>query len=274
MFQFQPPHQGVTKRARSSIFPRAATLIMTKYTDLSERTILITGGANGIGQAMVEAFARQGAHVHFCDIDKKAGEALAGRVGTSTFTFVDLTKESAVRRWIAATAKKRGQIHGLINNAASDPRIPLQKMTSKQWDQLFARNLKAHFLTAQAASPHMKKGASIINFSSITVHVTPAEMTAYVSTKAGIQGFTRSLARELGPLGIRVNTLSPGWVMTPRQLKEFVTPSVKRMIKRVQCIPDLIQPSEIANVALFLASESSSAMTGQELLADRGWAHS
>lgn len=247
---------------------------MTKYTDLSERTILITGGANGIGQAMVEAFSEQGSYVHFCDIDKEAGEDLANRVRTSTFSYVDLTKESAVRRWIATTAKKRGQIHGLINNAASDPRIPFQKMTSKQWDQLFARNLKAHFLTAQATSSHMKKGATIINFSSITVHVTPPEMTAYVSTKAGIQGFTRSLARELGPKGIRVNTLSPGWIMTQRQLKEFVTPNVKRMIKRVQCIPDLIQPSEVANIALFLSSDSSSALTGQELLADRGWAHS
>ena len=247
---------------------------MTKYTDLSGRTILITGGANGIGKAMVEAFAEQEAYVHFCDIDKKSGESLAKRVRLSTFSCVDLTKETAVRRWVDSTAKKRGEIHCLINNAASDPRIPFKAMTSRQWDQLFARNLKAHFLTAQAASPHMKKGGAIINFSSITVHVTPSEMTAYVSTKAGIQGFTRPLARELGPDGIRVNTISPGWIMTPRQLKEFVTPSVKKMIKRVQCIPDLIQPSEIANVALFLASDSSSALTGQELLADRGWAHS
>ena len=120
----------------------------------------------------------------------------------------------------------------------------------------------------------MPKGASIINFSSITFHVSPKEMTAYVATKAGIQGFTRALARELGPRGIRVNTISPGWIMTPRQLEQFVTPSVKRMIKSVQCIPDLIQPKEIASVALFLASTASSAMTGQELLADRGWAHS
>ncbi len=248
---------------------------MTKYSDLSERTILITGGANGIGEAMVEAFCDQGAHVAFCDIDKEKGKSLAARFPKQTsFNATDLCKEGQIRRWIDKVAAKRGEIHGLINNAASDPRIPFAKMTSQQWDQLFARNLRAQFLTAQAASVHMRKGGSIINFSSITVHVTPPEMTAYVSTKAGIQGFTRSLARELGPQGIRVNTISPGWVMTPRQLKEFVTPSVKKMIKRVQCIPDLLQPAEIASVALFLSSSASSALTGQELLADRGWAHS
>ncbi len=248
---------------------------MTKYNDLSGKTILITGGANGIGETMVEAFCQQGAFVAFCDIDKEKGKSLASRFPDQTlFSPTDLCKEKQIARWIERAVSSRGEIHGLINNAASDPRIPFSDMTSQQWDQLFARNLRAQFLTAQAASPHMKKGASIINFSSITVHVTPPEMTAYVSTKAGIQGFTRSLARELGPKGIRVNTISPGWVMTPRQLKEFVTPTVKRMIKRVQCIPDLLQPSEIASVALFLSSSASSALTGQELLADRGWAHS
>ena len=248
---------------------------MTKYSDLANKTILITGGANGIGAAMVEAFCDQGAHVSFCDLDRESGERLLKKhQGSVDFTVLDLCRESQIRAWIAKTVKNRGQIHGLINNAASDPRIPFETMSSKQWDQLFSRNLRAHFLTAQAAAPHMKKGASIINFSSITVHVTPVEMTAYVATKAGIQGFTRSLARELGPKGIRVNTISPGWVMTPRQLKEFVTPSVKRMIRRVQCIPDLIKPEEIASIALFLSSSDSSALTGQELLADRGWAHS
>ncbi len=248
---------------------------MTKYSDLSKKTILITGGANGIGEAMVEAFWHQGAHVSFCDLDREAGKRLVSRLKERvTFTALDLCRESQIRSWVKKIATKQGEIHGLINNAASDPRIPFAAMSSQQWDQLFARNLRAHFLTAQAVTPHMNKGASIINFSSITVHVTPPEMTAYVSTKAGIQGFTRSLARELGPKGIRVNTISPGWVMTPRQLKEFVTPSVKRMIKRVQCIPDLLKPTEIASIALFLSSSESSALTGQELLADRGWAHS
>ncbi len=248
---------------------------MTSYSDLKDKSVLITGGANGIGAAMVEAFAAQGARVFFCDLDRSAAqEVIAKTHGTATFTAVDLTKEKPVRRWVDQVAKKAGRIDCLINNAAADPRIPLAEMTTQQWDQLFARNLRAYFLTAQSAQAHMKKGASIINFSSITFHVPPPEMAAYISTKAGIQGFTRALARELGPAGVRVNTISPGWIMTPRQLEQFVTPAVKRMIRKVQCIPDLLQPHEIASVALFLASQASSALTGQEILADRGWSHS
>ena len=120
----------------------------------------------------------------------------------------------------------------------------------------------------------MPKGGSIINFSSITFHIGATPMTAYVATKGGIMGLTRSLARELGPRGIRVNTLSPGWVMTERQKSEFVTPAVRRMLRQCQCVPELIQPEEIAQVALFLASEASRVLTGQEILADRGWAYS
>ena len=154
------------------------------------------------------------------------------------------------------------------------PRIGLDEMSSRNWDDLFARNLRAYFLTSRQCAPRMREDASIINLSSITWHIAPARMSAYVATKAGVLGFTRSLARELGPRGIRVNAVSPGWVMTERQLRQFVTPAVKRLIKKSQCVPVLIQPGEIASVVLFLASEMSRAITGQEILADRGWAHS
>ena len=166
------------------------------------------------------------------------------------------------------------QIHALINNAAADPRIPLEKTSVAAWDTLFARNLRAYFLTCRESVKWMRADAAIVNFSSVTMHNAPANMSAYVATKAGIQGLTRSLARELGPRRIRVNTLSPGWVMTERQLRDYVTPANRRLIRREQCIPDLIQPSEIASVAVFLASDSSRAMTGQELLVDRGWEYS
>lgn len=248
---------------------------MAVYSDLKEKAILITGAANGIGAAMTEAFCAQGARVFLADVDRKSGEALTKRLGgKAAFSRVDLTKKTQTRAWVQQAARQGGGIYGLVNNAAADPRIPFAKMTAQQWDALFARNLRAYFLAAQAAAQRMKKGAVILNFSSIVFHTAPKEMTAYVSTKAGIQGFTRSLARELGPQGIRVNTLSPGWVMTARQLKEFVTPAVKRKIRRAQCIPDLVQPSEVAAVALFLCSQASRAITGQEILADRGWAHS
>jgi NAD(P)-dependent dehydrogenase (short-subunit alcohol dehydrogenase family) len=114
----------------------------------------------------------------------------------------------------------------------------------------------------------------MVNLSSITFHIAPAEMCAYVATKAAIIGFTRSLARELGSAGIRVNTVSPGWTMTERQLREYVTAATRKLIRKSQCTPDPIQPQEIGEVILFLASDASRAITGQEILADRGWAHS
>ena len=125
-----------------------------------------------------------------------------------------------------------------------------------------------------AAVKWMRAGSAIINFGSVTFHMGPTNMSAYVATKGGVIGFTRSLARELGPRRIRVNTISPGWVMTARQLREYVSPATKKLIRRAQCIPDLIQPREIAEVVLFLASDASRTITGQELLADRGWQHS
>ena len=243
--------------------------------ELKQRNVLVTGGANGIGAAIVRAFHEQGARVFFCDSDAEAGRALAKELGGQTvFSKVDLMREAQVVRWIGGLGARCRQLHALINNAASDPRIPLQKTSVAVWDALFARNLRAYFLTAREATRWMRGGAAIVNFGSVTFHNAPANMTAYVATKAGIVGFTRSLARELGPRRIRVNTLSPGWVMTERQLREYVTPVNRKLIHASQCIPDLIQPQEIATVAVFLASDASRAITGQEILVDRGWEHS
>ena len=244
---------------------------MPKYPELAGCVVLITGGANGIGAAMVRAFAAAKSRVYFCDVDAKAGRALARELSDATFATVDLTVERGIRGWVADVASRHSKIHVLVNNAASDPRIPLPKTTAKDWDDMFARNLRSYFLTAREASKFMPPGASIVNFGSITFHIAPAAMTAYVSTKGGVLGLTRSLARELGPRRIRVNTISPGWIMTERQLRQYVTPAVKRLIRRSQCIPDLIQPEDIAEIALYLASHGSSAITGQEILADRGW---
>ena len=245
---------------------------MATYDELAGRLVLITGGANGIGQAMVKAFHAQGAVVCFCDLDDRAGVRLAKRLGDrAEFAKVNLTREADIKRWVARLAKRHGNIHVLINNAARDPRIALEDVTAKAWDDLFAANIRAYFLTCREASPHLAKGASIVNFSSITFYTAPVNMSAYVATKAAAIGLTRSLARELGPRRIRVNTISPGWIMTKRQLSDHVTPAVKRQIRAAQCIPDLNQPDEVAAVALFLASDASRAVTGQEILVDRGW---
>ena len=245
---------------------------MAVYDELAGRLVLITGGANGIGRAMVEAFHVQEAVVCFCDLDEKAGARLAKRLGDrAEFAKVNLTSAAEIKRWMARVAKRHGDIHVLINNAAYDPRIALEDVTTKAWDDLFAINIRAYFLACREASLHLAKGASIVNFSSITFYTAPVNMSAYVATKAAAIGLTRSLARELGPRRIRVNTISPGWIMTERQLSDHVTPAVKRQIRREQCIPDLNQPDEVADVALFLASDSSRAVTGQEILVDRGW---
>jgi NAD(P)-dependent dehydrogenase (short-subunit alcohol dehydrogenase family) len=243
--------------------------------DLRGKAVLLTGGAQGIGAATVQAFQRQGAITYFCDRDLRAGRKLAQQLGGDVhFTRVDLTREAEIRSWILQVRRQARRLDVLVNNAARDPRIELEKTTSHEWDALFATNLRACFLTCREAARAMRSGGSIINLASITFHAGPDRMSAYVATKGGVLGLTRSLARELGPRRIRVNTVSPGWVMTERQLREFVTPAVKRHIRRSQCVPDLIQPEEIADAILFLASDASRAITGQELLVDRGWYHS
>jgi NAD(P)-dependent dehydrogenase (short-subunit alcohol dehydrogenase family) len=245
------------------------------FSELKGRNVVLTGGANGIGAATVRALHRQGARVFFCDRDADSGRALAKELrGSAAFQRVDLTREREIARWIVGVGRQCRQVHVLVNNAARDPRIALEQTSARAWDDLFATNLRAYFLACREAVAWMPPGSSIINLASITFHQGPAKMAAYVATKGGVLGLTRSLARELGPRRIRVNTLSPGWVMTERQLRQFVTPAVKRLIRRAQCLPDLIQPEEIADVVVFLASDASRALTGQELLVDRGWYHS
>jgi len=248
----------------------------TTYPELRERLVMVTGGANGIGAAIVRAFHAQGARVCFCDTDAATGRALAGELGERAFfTRVDLAREAQIIRWVKQVTNGGQPVHVLVNNAARDPRMKLADMSAKDWDGLFATNVRAYFLLSREVAPHLADGlGAIINFASITFHHGPVPMSAYVATKGGVLGFTRSLARELGPRGIRVNTISPGWVMTERQLRQFVTPAVKRLIRRSQCVPELLQPADLADVVLFLASHASRAITGQEILADRGWAHS
>jgi D-xylose 1-dehydrogenase len=246
-----------------------------QYPDLKGSNAVVTGGANGIGEATVRAFREQGARVFFCDVDSQAGEKLARELGPDChFAKADLEHERDIVHWIQRITKSAKRIHVLVNNAARDPRIALEDTTAESWDRLVATNLRAPGLLCRECVPVMPRGASIINLASITFYNSPALMSTYVATKGGIIGFTRSLARELGPRRIRVNTISPGWIMTERQLRMYVTPAVKKLIKRSQCIPELNTPEEIADVVLFLASNASRAITGQEILVDRGWEHS
>ncbi|MBX2821721.1 MAG: SDR family oxidoreductase, partial [Rhodothermaceae bacterium] len=240
---------------------------------MKDQCVLITGGATGIGEALVRAFAEQGAKVFFCDIEEEAGQQLADEVGGPVhFTRVDLTEEDEVVSWIQGIAKQEGTIRVLLNNAAQDTRVPLQETTMERWDQLTKVNLRAAYLCIQQAAPYMKNNnASIINFGSVTFQLGEAGLSAYVTAKGAIVAMSRSLARELGPDHIRVNTLSPGWVMTEKQLRLYVNDEVKERIFKAQCIPTLIESNEIALVALFLASNTSRAITGQNIAVNRGW---
>jgi NAD(P)-dependent dehydrogenase (short-subunit alcohol dehydrogenase family) len=243
------------------------------YGDLQNKVVLLTGGANGIGAATVAAFAKQQAIVEFCDLDEVAGGCVERDCPHARHTRLDISRERSVVAWIRSVVKRQGRIDVLVNNAAIDPRIPLDQMTGEKLDKLLAVNLRPLFVTVREAAPHMRAG-SVVNLASITFHTGPANMSAYVATKGAVLGATRALARELGPRRIRVNTVSPGWIMTKRQLRDYVDAEVKKLIRRSQCVPDLLEPEDIAEVILFLASDASRAVTGQEILADRGWAYS
>ena len=245
------------------------------YEDLKEKTILITGGATGIGQAMVKAFAENGSEVFFCDLKDEAGNHLATNFPNAHFQNVDMTQKSAVKDWVIKCGEDQGKIDVVVNNVANDERCDFETTQLDQITDLFEVNYFSTLYTIQPAIVYLKKGSlkSVINFGSITYHLGEEQLSAYMPAKAALSGLTRGLARELGGHGIRVNLLSPGWVMTEKQLQYRLTPEDLANLKTWQCDPRRIQPYEIANVALFLASESSAAITGQTILADRGWSH-
>jgi NAD(P)-dependent dehydrogenase (short-subunit alcohol dehydrogenase family) len=248
---------------------------MAHFPELKGQTVVVTGGANGIGAATVRLFHEQGARVFFCDKDAKGGDHLARELGANvSFQAVDLVNEQEILSWVRQIKGEVKTIRALVNNAALDPRIPFLETTSQQWDDLFALNVRAGFLMARECVPAMTRGSSIVNIASIVLYNSPKNLVGYVATKGGVLGFTRCLAREIGDRGIRVNCVSPGWVFTERQIRDYLTPENKKLIHERQCIPDHIQPSEIGTVILFLASDLSTAVTGQEILVDRGWQHS
>jgi D-xylose 1-dehydrogenase len=244
-----------------------------KYPSLKDSVFLVSGGATGIGKAVVEAAQAQGAKVAFLDLQKPEGEALAAALPGSMFLPCDVTDAAATERAVAAVRKNLGPIGVLINNAANDDRRSPGDVTPDYWDQSMAVNLKHQFFLAQQVQPHMKElgGGSIINFSSIAWRYGADVMIAYATAKSAIIGLTRALSRSYGPDNIRVNTIEPGAVMTEKQ-KRIWYPSqaqVDAMVAR-QRIQKILEPEEIARTVLFLASEDSRMITGQTLIVDAG----
>lgn len=241
------------------------------YPSLAGKKVFITGGASGIGEGFVEAFAGQGAKVAFCDIAQDAGEEVAARSG-ARFHQCDLTDIDAVQTMMAEVEEELGGIDVVINNAANDDRHGVEEVTPAYWDERMAVNLRHQFFVAQAAVPAMKRagGGAIINLGSISWHLGLPDLVIYQTAKAAIEGMTRGLARELGRDNIRVTSIIPGNVKTPRQEKWY-SPEGEAEIVAAQCLDGRLLPEDVAALALFLASDDARLITGHEYWVDAGW---
>ena len=252
----------------------------TSYASLADRVVLVTGGASGIGAAFVRAFAAQGARVAFLDIDADAGETLvrevAAAVGTAPlFVPCDLLDIDALRTAMTEVRRSLGDAAVLVNNAANDQRQVLAEVTPAEFDWTIGVNLKHVFFAAQAAVPQMQArgGGSIINMSSVAWMRGAPALPTYAAAKAAIVGFTNSLARLVGPDRIRVNAIAPGMVITERQRRLwYPDEQVIAEIRTRQAVPGAVTPEDIANMALFLASDESQRITSQCFRVDGGLA--
>jgi D-xylose 1-dehydrogenase len=248
------------------------------YPSLRDRVVVVTGGASGIGEKIVEQFAHQGARVAFLDIQKEAGVQLVSNIlangGTEArFLRCDLTDIDALRDCLQKIVAEFKTVDVLVNNAGHDARHALEAVTPEYWDQAIAVNLKHQFFTSQALIPVMKKAGrgSIINLSSICWMIPSVGLPVYVSAKAAIVGLTRTLAHELGADNIRVNCVLPGAILTERQQRLWFTEEYKAEILRNQALKRMIMPEEVARLVLFLAADDSCVITSQSYVIDGGW---
>jgi NAD(P)-dependent dehydrogenase (short-subunit alcohol dehydrogenase family) len=248
------------------------------YPSLEGRVVLVTGGGSGIGASIVEHLCAQGARVAFVDIDRAASQALVQRIEqrgqpAPLFLPCDLRDITALQAAFTETRDRLGPIRVLVNNAAHDERHAIEQVTPEYWDDRFAVNLRHQFFAAQAVASDMAAagGGSIINFGSTSWLVGQGGMPAYLSAKAAVAGLTRALARDLGPMNIRVNCIVPGWIMTERQVTLWLTPEGEAELMRRQCLKRKLLPEDIARVVLFFAADDSAACTSQSYIVDGGW---
>lgn len=246
------------------------------YPSLKDRTVLVTGGGSGIGEAIVRQFIGQGARVGFIDIDATASKQLLASLPAQSgvhFEHADLRDIAALRRAVAGIRDALGPITILVNNAARDDRHAIEDVTPEYWDERFATNLKHQFFTAQAVAPDMKQagGGSIINMGSVSWVIGQGNMPCYTTAKSAVQGLTRALARDLGPNNVRVNSILPGWIMTQRQQDNWLTPEGVAELMQRQCLKRKLVPDDIARVVLFFAADDSGACTNQSHIVDGGW---
>jgi D-xylose 1-dehydrogenase len=248
------------------------------FPSLEGRVAFVTGGGSGIGASIVEHLCAQRTRVAFVDIECAASEALVKTIAqrglpAPMFLPCDLRDIAALQTAVAEVRSRLGPINVLVNNAAHDERHAIERVTPEYWDDRFAVNLRHQFFAAQAVVPDMAAagGGSIINFGSTSWLIGQGGMPAYLSPKAAVAGLTRALARDLGPMNIRVNCIVPGWIMTARQVRLWLTPEGEQELLRRQCLKRKLLPEDVARVVLFFAADDSSACTNQSYVVDGGW---
>ena len=241
------------------------------YPSLKGRTVFVSGGGSGIGASIVEHFAAQGARVGFVDINEPASKEIAGKTG-ALFLKCDIRDVKAYQAAIGEVAGKLGAITVLVNNAAHDERHKLEDVTAEFWDDRIAVNLRHAYFAIQAVVPGMKQagGGSIVNFSSVSYHTMTANLSVYQAAKAATIGMTRGLARDLGMHGIRLNAITPGWIMTQRQIDLWLTPEAEADLMKAQVLKEKVYPADIARMVLFLASDDSRLISAQNFVVDGG----
>jgi NAD(P)-dependent dehydrogenase (short-subunit alcohol dehydrogenase family) len=254
----------------------SVTMAFASYPSLKDKRVVVTGGASGIGAEIVRAFAGQGSRVGFLDFDVEHGTALADELGGTgahvRFEPCDLRDVSALRRAFAALADAMGAAEVLVNNAARDDRHRWEDVTPEFFDERMATNLRHMFFAIQAVAPAMIQagGGSIINLGSDSWWRAGGGFPAYTTAKAAVHGLTRGMARDLGKHRIRVNTLVPGWTMTERQKRLWVTPESLAKQLAAQCLPDPLEPVYVARMALFLAADDSAMCTANNYMVEAG----
>jgi 3-oxoacyl-[acyl-carrier protein] reductase len=250
---------------------------------LEQRVVIVTGGGHGLGRAYCRGLAREGARVVAADIDEKAARAVAdeirGQGGEAIAVHCDVTQEASVTDMARITIERFGAIHVLVNNAGFYLRpVPVARRSFDEipvdeWDRMMAVNLRGVFLCARAVVPSMKakRAGKIINISSGTVFVGRAGLAHYVASKAGVIGFTRVLARELGEFGITANAVAPGLTMSEDELTD-TDRALHDRAAGLRCLTRVEKPEDLVGIIVFLCSSDSDFMTGQTMLVDGGTA--
>ena len=243
------------------------------YNSLRGKSVIITGGATGIGSDIVRGFAGQGCKVGFLDREAVAGNALAESLSNVHFAGCDVTDVPALQAAIAALSQRIGGVDVLVNNVANDQRHSIDKVTLAYFDERVAINLRPHFFAAQAVLPSMRTrgGGAIVNLGSASWKNKNLDLSVYATCKSAMSGFTRVLAKEVGRDNIRVNCVVPGWVMTERQVTLWLDEAGERAMDEHHCIPGRVIGADIANMVMFLAADTARMITAQEFVVDAGW---